>query len=118
MSPDEPASVAVTDPPQESNQSSRQASISTRFEITSDDARTQSVHRAPTTMDWVPAVLSHSMLLGNIVFFLACISGLEIMDYVSKRDRGLATTDQKYHYLWTYGPTLSQYLPTQEPTYT
>lgn len=54
---------------------------------------------------WRPFYLRSTFLLGLAAVFALMIAALEILDYVSERDQGLATVSQNLHYLWTYGPT-------------
>lgn len=50
------------------------------------------------------------ILLGFSGMFVIMIISLEILNYLSHRYAGIATVEQKAHYLWIYAPTLSEYL--------
>lgn len=45
----------------------------------------------------------------SLVFSLM-IAALEVTEYLSNTNQGLATVHDGYHYFWTYGPTLGRYL--------
>lgn len=54
---------------------------------------------------WTPFYLRAPFLFGQAFVFALMIAALEALYYVSERDKGLTTTSQNLHYLWTYGPT-------------
>lgn len=54
---------------------------------------------------WTPFCLRPSMLIAFMVFTMSLIAALEVVYQVANRNQGLASTSQKEHYLWTYGPT-------------
>lgn len=54
---------------------------------------------------WTPFYLRAPFLFSQAFVFALMIAALEALYYVSKRDKGLTTTSQNLHYLWTYGPT-------------
>lgn len=53
----------------------------------------------------VPWALRRRHLLCLMVVLVFMIIALEVTQYFSIRNQGLATTTQQIHYLWTYGPT-------------
>jgi hypothetical protein len=59
---------------------------------------------------WVPWSLRRSVLVGHGVLFVVLILALEVLNRVSQRKQGLATSSERLHYLWTYGPTASKNL--------
>lgn len=58
---------------------------------------------------WNPKFLHPATLLGFAISYAAMIAALQILYSVSQRNHGLSTTDQKLHYLWTYGPTTGKF---------
>ena len=54
---------------------------------------------------WLPQILSHRSLTAFLACFVAIAIVLPTLYIVSQHRHGLSTTDVKYHYLWTYGPT-------------
>lgn len=62
-------------------------------------------HQDAIAQLWLPNSLkihSHTVFLAA---FLALAVALPALYATSERRHGLSTTDVKYHYLWTYGPT-------------
>lgn len=90
------------------------SSASSTVSVLDTDAREIPVSQQTTSIGddgseivlWRSAFLQRSFLIGLAIFFALVICALEIMDTVSRRNDGLATVDQNFHYLWTYGPTL------------
>ncbi|PWY69494.1 hypothetical protein BO70DRAFT_365747 [Aspergillus heteromorphus CBS 117.55] len=54
---------------------------------------------------WTPAVLQTVSLAGFAVLFAAMLIVIAVLYWLSNRNEGLSTSESKYHYLWTYGPT-------------
>ncbi|PYH96857.1 hypothetical protein BO71DRAFT_396652 [Aspergillus ellipticus CBS 707.79] len=54
---------------------------------------------------WIPPVLRSASLATFAVLFAAMLIVVEVLYSVSNRNKGLSTSESKYHYLWTYGPT-------------
>ncbi|CAD0085539.1 unnamed protein product [Aureobasidium mustum] len=52
-----------------------------------------------------PWALRRLHLLCLVVVLVLMIIALEVTQYISNKNQGLATTTQRIHYLWTYGPT-------------
>ncbi|KAH8893091.1 hypothetical protein GQ53DRAFT_718706 [Thozetella sp. PMI_491] len=50
--------------------------------------------------------LRRFFLPGMALVFAGMIAALEVLNYYSGRNQGLATELEDQHYLWTYGPTL------------
>lgn len=51
--------------------------------------------------------LSRVFLLGFTLSFAAMIAALEAINYIFDRNQGFPTAGENWHYLWTYGPTMS-----------
>jgi len=58
-----------------------------------------------TMVGWRPLWMRRSILSVFLLCFMALLVSLEVLDILSLRHNGLATSDMSYHYLWTYGPT-------------
>lgn len=54
---------------------------------------------------WRPVWMRRSVLILFLICFAALLAALQVLDILSVRHDGLASTDMSYHYLWTYGPT-------------
>jgi hypothetical protein len=54
---------------------------------------------------WRPSYLRRRVLLAFALSFCAIIGGLETINYFSRVNHGIASSVEKLHYLWTYGPT-------------
>ena len=54
---------------------------------------------------WDPFFLRRWTLIEFAVFFAAVIAALQVVYSVSQSNHGIATSNDKDHYLWTYGPT-------------
>lgn len=52
-----------------------------------------------------PWALRRSHLLCLMIVLVLMIVALEVTQYLSIKNQGLATTTQRIHYIWTYGPT-------------
>ncbi|KAL1616576.1 hypothetical protein SLS54_008311 [Diplodia seriata] len=65
--------------------------------------------RPPTKLS-APTHLRPAVLLGHALAFALIIAALEVLDYFSRRNNGIATVDEKYYYFWKYGPTFCKYL--------
>lgn len=50
-------------------------------------------------------VLQRAVLLAFAGLCVLIFCAVEILNFFSQRYNGLATADQKLHYLWTFGPT-------------
>lgn len=59
---------------------------------------------------WMPFYLRRVFLVGFAVVFILMVVALEVLYFVSVRDGGLATVEERLHYLWTYGPTLGGFV--------
>lgn len=59
---------------------------------------------------WMPFYLRRVFLLGFAVVFVLMIVALEVLYFFSVRDGGLATVEERLHYLWTYGPTFGGFV--------
>ena len=57
---------------------------------------------------WQPKSLNSKYLWPLCVVIAAMLIALEMLNYVSNSNGGLASTDENMHYLWTYGPTPSK----------
>lgn len=62
-------------------------------------------HYQSVRTSWDPWFLSWTVLAGFILLFLLMIMSLEVLAWYSRTHHGLATSDSRKHYLWTYGPT-------------
>ena len=56
---------------------------------------------------WSPLSLRRSALLSFLVLFLLLIIALALLFHISTRDGHLVSVDQRFHYIWVYGPTAS-----------
>jgi len=54
---------------------------------------------------WTPFWLRKGVLIAFIILFIAIFAALQVLYSISQRNHGLATSNDNYHYLWTYGPT-------------
>lgn len=54
---------------------------------------------------WSPVILRSVSLAVFVVLFICFIIVIEVLYSVSTRKEGLSTSEERYHYLWTYGPT-------------
>ncbi|KAJ8130916.1 hypothetical protein O1611_g2713 [Lasiodiplodia mahajangana] len=54
---------------------------------------------------WRPLYLRLSILVAFCIAFAALIPTLEVLLIISNRDKGLATAQQRFEYVWKYGPT-------------
>ncbi|KAJ6005632.1 hypothetical protein N7451_003576 [Penicillium sp. IBT 35674x] len=61
--------------------------------------------KQPTKLGWRPFYLRKWVLVLFVVSFCAIIATLEVLNYVSSANQGLASSVESRHYLWTYGPT-------------
>jgi hypothetical protein len=59
---------------------------------------------------WFPAALRRRSLLAFIAAYAVLILVLAVLFGYSNQHDGLASSDEKYHYLWTYGPTAGRFL--------
>ena len=59
---------------------------------------------------WTPFYLRRAILTCFLIIFAILIALLEMLNWLSRRNQGLATTDSSKHYLWTYGPTAGKSL--------
>jgi hypothetical protein len=59
---------------------------------------------------WIPAALRRRSLLAFIAAYTALIVVLAVLFSYSNQHDGLASSDEKFHYLWTYGPTAGRFL--------
>ncbi|KAF4300842.1 hypothetical protein GTA08_BOTSDO10934 [Botryosphaeria dothidea] len=58
-----------------------------------------------TTKTWTPVSLHRMVLLGYAVLFIVIIVALEVLNYLSNRNQGLATVSENLYYLWKFGLT-------------
>ncbi|KAL3424093.1 hypothetical protein PVAG01_03374 [Phlyctema vagabunda] len=54
---------------------------------------------------WQPSYLQRLVLLGFTTLFALILVASEVLQKLSQRNHGLATSYPGLHYLWTYGPT-------------
>ncbi|KAJ5636429.1 uncharacterized protein N7484_009742 [Penicillium longicatenatum] len=59
----------------------------------------------PQKSGWRPIYLRKWVLILFVITFCAIIAVLEVLNYVSSANQGLASSVESRHYLWTYGPT-------------
>lgn len=59
---------------------------------------------------WTPPALRRSALLGFSGLLALVVAGLEVLNFLSNRDQGLATVMENRYYLWKFGPTFCKYL--------
>ncbi|KAJ5656634.1 hypothetical protein N7507_008584 [Penicillium longicatenatum] len=59
----------------------------------------------PQKSGWRPIYLRKWVLILFVITFCAVIAVLEVLNYVSSANQGLASSVESRHYLWTYGPT-------------
>jgi hypothetical protein len=59
---------------------------------------------------WIPWSLRCRFLISNCLLFAVFIVVLEVLYSISQRHNGLASSEEKLYYLWTYGPTASRYI--------
>ncbi|KAK5046691.1 hypothetical protein LTR84_007452 [Exophiala bonariae] len=66
-------------------------------------------HAKPTSnrldTNWDPVFLRRWVLVAFALFFAAVIAALQVVYSISAANRGIVTSDDEKHYLWTYGPT-------------
>lgn len=60
---------------------------------------------APQRHMWSPVILRSVSLAVFGVLFICFIIVIEVLYSVSTQKKGLSTSEERYHYLWTYGPT-------------
>ncbi|KAI2818566.1 hypothetical protein CBS115989_5050 [Aspergillus niger] len=60
---------------------------------------------APRRHMWSPVILRSVSLAVFGVLFICFIIVIEVLYSVSTQKKGLSTSEERYHYLWTYGPT-------------
>lgn len=60
---------------------------------------------APQRHMWSPVMLRSVSLAVFGVLFICFIIVIEVLYSVSTQKNGLSTSEERYHYLWTYGPT-------------
>lgn len=58
---------------------------------------------------WRPSYLRRRIISIFLVVFLLMIAGLEILYQYSLKHHGFVSSNEGLHYLWTYGPTASEY---------
>ncbi|KAK2764457.1 hypothetical protein FQN54_009152 [Arachnomyces sp. PD_36] len=79
--------------------------------------RTSSKFESPHDEDklaqrgWQPFCLQKLPLAGFAALLLALVAALQVMDSYAESHQGLATANQSFHYLWTYGPTADYVSP-------
>ncbi|KAJ5803209.1 uncharacterized protein N7503_005659 [Penicillium pulvis] len=61
--------------------------------------------KPPSKPGWRPFYLRKWVLILFVISFCAIIATLEVLNYVSSANQGLASSVESRHYLWTYGPT-------------
>ncbi|KAB8204898.1 hypothetical protein BDV34DRAFT_196526 [Aspergillus parasiticus] len=54
---------------------------------------------------WTPIILHPFVLIAFAILFAIFLAVTEVLYQYSNKHQGLSTSDQKYHYLWTYAPT-------------
>ncbi|PYI10640.1 hypothetical protein BO78DRAFT_305655 [Aspergillus sclerotiicarbonarius CBS 121057] len=54
---------------------------------------------------WIPAMLRSMTLVAFAILFIIFIIVIEVLYSVSCQKEGLSTSQERLHYLWTYGPT-------------
>ncbi|OJJ30791.1 hypothetical protein ASPWEDRAFT_43643, partial [Aspergillus wentii DTO 134E9] len=54
---------------------------------------------------WTPIILHPLVLIAFATLFAIFLIVTEVLYHFSNKNQGLSTSDQKYHYLWTYAPT-------------
>ncbi|GKZ37496.1 hypothetical protein AbraIFM66950_009046 [Aspergillus brasiliensis] len=57
---------------------------------------------------WSPVILRSVSLAVFVVLFISFIIVIEVLYSVSTQKEGLSTSEERYHYLWTYGPTAGE----------
>jgi hypothetical protein len=90
-------------------------SLPTTSSVRSDsigEGRTDGVVREKLNDEasWIPAALRRRSLLAFIAAYTVLIVVLAVLFSYSNQHDGLATSDEKFHYLWTYGPTAGRLL--------
>jgi hypothetical protein len=58
---------------------------------------------------WRPFILRRRILIVYIAIFIALFSALEALYQVSQARKGIATTNSRKYYVWTYTPTASRF---------
>jgi hypothetical protein len=58
---------------------------------------------------WTPWPLEKIVLAGFAACFVLLAVVLAALFGVSERNQGLASSEEKLHYLWTYGPTAGRF---------
>lgn len=76
--------------------------VSVRPLAEEEDSDYHRTHHAP----WA---LRRLHLICLVVVSVLMIIALEVTQYISNKNQGLATTTQRIHYLWTYGPTAGNF---------
>ncbi|KAF3759893.1 hypothetical protein M406DRAFT_109128 [Cryphonectria parasitica EP155] len=61
---------------------------------------------SPSQSSWSPLYLKRYIILGLGASFVFLAVAIEILQWVSKKNNGLATSNQKLQYLWSFGPTV------------
>ncbi|KAJ9658357.1 hypothetical protein H2198_003787 [Neophaeococcomyces mojaviensis] len=76
------------------------------------DSRTAGMQSHPNNLmgkhaarGWRPQWMRRSVLFAFLLCFITILVTLEVIDLVSLNNDGLASTNMKLYYLWTYGPT-------------
>jgi len=57
---------------------------------------------------WTDSYLSRSFIFLLVLSFLFMIMILECMNHLSNLNHGIASVNEDWYYLWTYGPTMSR----------
>jgi hypothetical protein len=68
-----------------------------------------STNTAESSQKRIEPYLNRAFLLILVLGFMVMIAALETLAWLSKRNQGLATANEDWHYLWTYGPTMSKH---------
>ncbi|TGJ88077.1 hypothetical protein E0Z10_g621 [Xylaria hypoxylon] len=55
--------------------------------------------------EWRPRYLQHHCLWSSSILCVSLTIAVELLFWYSKKNHGLAKSDNSLHYLWTYGPT-------------
>ncbi|PWY77270.1 hypothetical protein BO94DRAFT_498710 [Aspergillus sclerotioniger CBS 115572] len=71
----------------------------------SDDSLAGGLNHEVRRQMWVPVMLHSMTFVAFAVLFIIFIIVIEVLYSVSNRKDGLSSSQEKYHYLWTYGPT-------------
>jgi len=105
---------AVKSTQRNSDTNSDNTSSATKLEITTQcDGQAhlpESTANQPSSVvtQWTDPYLSRPFIFVLVVSFFIKIVILELLNHLSRKNHGIASVNEDYYYLWTYGPTMSR----------